>query len=101
MPNITLTVPAEVLRSAKIHAAEQGTSVSGLVRDYLTSLSAKDEEFERLERLEQELYARLDADPTRAFSASNRLTREELYGPELRRREREQLRREAKRRAEG
>lgn len=92
MPNITLTVPAEVLRAAKIRAAEQGTSVSGLVRDFLTSLSANDGGFERYKREQQEFWARIDADPTYTFSAADRLTREELYDPDRRREERELLR---------
>jgi plasmid stability protein len=41
MKNITVSVADEVHRRARIHAAEQGTSVSALVRDYLVSLAAE------------------------------------------------------------
>lgn len=86
-------MPAEILRAAKIHAAEQGTSVSGLVRDFLVSLNAKDEEFARYKRLQEEFYARIDADPDYNFSAANRLSRDELYDLDARHVEREAARR--------
>ncbi len=37
--NITLAVDDKILKSAKIYAAEQGTSVSSLVAKYLETLS--------------------------------------------------------------
>ena len=39
MKNITVSVDEETHRSARIRAAELGTSVSALVRNYLRSLS--------------------------------------------------------------
>jgi len=39
MRNITIAVPEDVYRSARIRAAERGTSVSALVAEYLRSLS--------------------------------------------------------------
>lgn len=49
MANITLTVPESVLRTARIRAAEQGTSVSAMVRDFLLSVAEPDVEFRRLD----------------------------------------------------
>jgi len=36
--NVTLTIDADLLREARILAAEEGTSVSGLLRDRLEEL---------------------------------------------------------------
>ncbi|MBA3305588.1 MAG: hypothetical protein H0U25_06640, partial [Thermoleophilaceae bacterium] len=41
MKNITVSVPEDVYRAARIRAAERGRSVSGLVADYLGSLSER------------------------------------------------------------
>jgi hypothetical protein len=35
MANLTITVPEDVLKSARLRALEQGTSVNALLRDYL------------------------------------------------------------------
>lgn len=35
MANLTITVPEEILKSARLRALEQGTSVNALLRDYL------------------------------------------------------------------
>lgn len=77
MPNITVTVDDEVYRSARVHAAEAGTSVSALVRDYLTSLTEPDAEFARLEQLQTETITR--ARTTGSFSAANRLSRDDVH----------------------
>jgi len=42
MKNITVSVPDDVYQRARVHAAEQGRSVSALVAEYLTSLSEGD-----------------------------------------------------------
>ena len=55
-------------------AAERDTSVSALVKRFLTDLANGETEFERLKRLEQETRARIVN-----FSASDRLPRDELY----------------------
>ena len=36
MANLTITIPEDVLRSARQRALEQGTSVNALLRDYLS-----------------------------------------------------------------
>ena len=43
MKNITVVVDDEVYRDARIAAAERGTSVSALVRDYLRTLAKHDD----------------------------------------------------------
>ena len=37
MANLTITIDDELLRSARIRALEQGTSVNALLRDYLVA----------------------------------------------------------------
>ena len=64
----------EVYRQARVKAAERETSVSALVRQFLIDLAAGKDEFERLERLEEALREQITD-----FSASDRLSRDELY----------------------
>lgn len=40
MANLILTVDDEVLRRARVRAAEQGTSISRILRDYLEAYAA-------------------------------------------------------------
>jgi plasmid stability protein len=72
--NITVSVPDDVYRSARIHAAERGTSVSALVSDYLRSLSDREAEFSRLEAQQRRIQEEIES-----FRASDRLDRDELY----------------------
>ena len=74
MKNITVSVDDDTYRRARLKAAERDTSVSALVRDFLTGLSAGESEFERLAKEEQAIRARIEA-----FSASDRLSRDELH----------------------
>ncbi len=74
MKNITLSVPDEVYRRARVRAAERGSSVSALVRDYLTTLGDVEAEFVRLVALQQQVQTEIGA-----FSASDRLDRETLH----------------------
>lgn len=39
MANLTITVPEEILKSARRRALEQGTSVNALLRDYLSQFA--------------------------------------------------------------
>ena len=77
--NITLSVPDDVYREARIRAAERGTSVSALVADYLRSLSDDADEFSRLESQQKDVQREI----TR-FRARDRLDREELHDRALR-----------------
>lgn len=74
MKNVTVSIPDEVYRSARIRAAETGTSVSSLVAEYLRSLTADDEEFDRLARQQKRFTSNLGA-----FSAADRLDRSEVH----------------------
>jgi plasmid stability protein len=75
MKNITVTVDDETYRAARVKAAEMDTSVSALVKKYLTELTAGESEFERLKRQEQELRKLVPP----GFSAADRLTRDEVH----------------------
>ena len=74
MRNVTLTLPEPVYRRARIVAAERDLSLSGLVRELLTSLVNGETEFERLRKLQDEAFAEIGE-----FKASARLSRDELY----------------------
>lgn len=79
MANITVSVPDEVYRAARIEAAERGSSVSALVTEYLQSLSSRDAEFARLEDLQRDVQRQIAR-----FSARDRLSREEVHGRAVR-----------------
>jgi plasmid stability protein len=79
MKNITVTVPDEVYRRARIRAAEEGRSVSALVTEYLRGLAGRDAEFNRLEALQR----RVQADITR-FRGGDRLDRSRIHDRALR-----------------
>lgn len=72
--NVTVSLPDQVYRKARIKAAERNTSLSSLVREFLESLAEDEGEFRRLERLQEESYAKIEC-----FRACDRITREELY----------------------
>jgi plasmid stability protein len=44
---ITVSVPDEVYRRARVHAAERDTSVSAMVRAFLERLGEEEPKFER------------------------------------------------------
>jgi plasmid stability protein len=74
MKNITVSLDDETYRRARIKAAELDTSVSSLVRRFLTELAAGESEAERLARQERVLRGRI----TR-FRAGDRISRERLH----------------------
>lgn len=74
MRNITVAVDDDTYIRARVAAAERDTSVSALVRAYLEQLASHKTETERLKRQEREIRNRI-----MAFSASDRLSREDLY----------------------
>ena len=90
MKNITLSVDDECYRSARIRAAELGTSVSALVRGYLRNLVADRESkseggselgetpYQRRCRQLREVFADFDADGT-GLRMSENLPRDALY----------------------
>ena len=74
MKNLTVSVPEEVYRAARIRAAEGGSSVSSLVADYLRSLSGREAEFARLEAQQSQV-----VDEVARFRAGDRVGRDELH----------------------
>ena len=72
MKNITVTVDDDAYRQARIIAAQRGTSVSALVREYLSSLV--DSKISQANST-SDLFAALDQ--ARDFRAADRLTRAE------------------------
>lgn len=54
MANITLTLPDEVIRDAKVLAAQRDTSVSGLVLELLRPAVGNPESYEEVWRREKE-----------------------------------------------
>ncbi|PYQ30655.1 MAG: hypothetical protein DMF56_07545 [Acidobacteria bacterium] len=74
MKNLTISLPDDVYRKARIKAAERDTSVSALVRDLLTEFADEESDFEQRKRLQDEVLASI-----RSFRAGDRLTREEAH----------------------
>ena len=74
MKNITVTVDDETYRRARVKAAERDTSVSALVKRFLSELASGESEFDRLARLEREIRARIHD-----FDGGNKLSREDLH----------------------
>jgi hypothetical protein len=72
--NITVSVPDDVYRNARVAAAQRDTSVSALVVAYLEQLSGRMDEFARLEALQREVQAGIDQ-----FRAGGRLSRDEVH----------------------
>src|SRR6266700_2177371 len=72
--NITVSVPDDVYRNARVAAAQRDTSLSALVVAYLERLSGRMDEFARLEALQHEMQAEIGQ-----FRAADRLGRDELH----------------------
>jgi plasmid stability protein len=79
MKNITVAVPEEVYRRARVRAAEQGRSVSALVAEFLRTLVEDDAEFARLEAMQKRVMAEI-----MNFDGSDRLSRDDLHDRALR-----------------
>jgi len=77
--NITLSVPDEVYRAARIRAAERGSSVSAIVAEYLRSLSSESATFVRLEAQQHAIQREI-----MRFRAGDRLGRDEVHAREVR-----------------
>lgn len=74
MKNITVAVPDDVYRAARILAAERGTSISGLVAEYLGQLSEQELRFSVLEAEQKRIQQSIAY-----FSAGNRTERDEAH----------------------
>jgi plasmid stability protein len=74
MRNITVTVPDDVYKNARVRAAEQGRSVSSLVAEYLAGLGAEADRFADLLAQQRRVQRRV-----KSFSAHDRLSRDEVH----------------------
>ena len=74
MKSITVSLDEETYRRARVKAAELDTSVSALVRDFLTALATGESAAEASKRRERELRARITN-----FRAGDRVDRERLH----------------------
>jgi hypothetical protein len=72
--NITVSVPEDVYRAARIRAAEEDSSVSALVAAYLRSLGGRGAEFARLEAQQKRIQAEIEG-----FSARHNIDRDALH----------------------
>jgi len=79
MKNITVSVPDDVYRAARIRAAERGTSVSAIVAAYLHTLSGGGIEFDRLEKQQHRIQRQI-----KRFRAGDRLGRDEAHARAIR-----------------
>ena len=79
MANITVSLPDETYRRVRIRAAEQNTSVSALVRQFLSELGADETDFERRKRLQDKVLASIQR-----FSARERVSRDESHDRAIR-----------------
>ncbi|HXV59985.1 MAG TPA: hypothetical protein VEK15_04770 [Vicinamibacteria bacterium] len=71
---MTVSIPDEVYRLARIKAAERETSVSALVREFLMKLGEAESDFERRKKLQAEVLSTI-----KRFRARDRLSREEVH----------------------
>ncbi|MGA8772356.1 MAG: DUF6364 family protein [Rhodomicrobium sp.] len=78
MKNITVTLDDETYRKARVRAAELDTSVSAIVRKYLTQFAEGESRFERLKKQEEALLAKIEK-----FTAEDLLPREALHDRKL------------------
>lgn len=74
MKHITVAVPDDVYRQARIRAAERDTSVSALVAEYLGSLAGRGSEFSELEARQNEIRSGIAS-----FRAGDRLRRDQVH----------------------
>lgn len=79
MRNITVSVPDDVYRAARIRAAERGSSVSAIVAEYLRSLSGGGAESARLEAQQRRIQRQI-----KRFRAVDRLGRDEVHSRAIR-----------------
>ena len=74
MRAITVSVPDDVYRNARVAAAQRDTSLSALVVAYLERLSGRMDEFARPEALQHEVQAEIGQ-----FRAADRLGRDQVH----------------------
>lgn len=83
MKNVTVSLDEESYRRGRIRAAEEGTTLSAVVREYLTEFGHAETTQEQRRRKLQAMFDEIDRIAAerggKGFSASDRMTREELY----------------------
>ena len=89
MKNITLKIDDETYQKARVRAAEEGTSLSSMVREFLIALEQKNvgrtrTESDRVERL-LKLFEEADAEAPGQKAAAWTFNRNECYEESLRR----------------
>jgi hypothetical protein len=72
--NVTISLPEDAYRRARILAAERDMSLSALVRDLLMKAGSRDSDFERRRALQAQVLASIES-----FRAGDRLSREEVH----------------------
>lgn len=82
MKNVTVSLDDETYRNAKVRAAEDGRSLSSVVREVIQTYGVEGSEFERLTRERAELLDSWRRDRI-GIDLSHRLTREEANDREL------------------
>jgi predicted transcriptional regulator len=75
--NLTIQLDDDLIRRAKVIAAERGTSVSGLVTQQITELIEARDRYIRARKSALEMMA------TASDRGGRNWTRDELYGPRL------------------
>ncbi len=76
MKNLTVSLPEDIYRRARLKAAERETSVSALVREYLIQLceEATETDFDRRKRMQGEIL-----DSIQRFRAGDRVSRDQAH----------------------
>lgn len=77
--NITVSIDDDLHRRARVRAAEKGTSVSAVVRAFLTEFAGQESDYERRERLQRQTLAAI-----KSFRVGDRLSRDEVHDRALR-----------------
>ncbi len=78
MANLTITIDEALLRRARVRAAERGTSVNAVLRQYLESWAGESDQ-ERAQRLEAVRSLLRRARRSGASSLGRKVTRDELH----------------------
>lgn len=74
MKNITVSLDDELYRRARVRAAELGTSVTAVVRRFLTEFGGAESDFDRRKKLQARTLASIGS-----FRAGERLSREDVH----------------------
>ena len=74
MKNVTVSLPDDVYRRARIKAAERDTSLSAMVREFLLSIGDEESDFAQRKRLQDRVLGTI-----RSFEAGGRLKRDDVH----------------------